>query len=381
MNDVKILEVSPFYPPHVGGVERYVHNLSRYLAEQGHEIRVVCSDMPRDAMPEAVDGIEVRRKYCLGEALRNPLCPGFFFLEKEFSQAEIINVHNVYGLGTLSAAFSHKRHDAPLILTHHGTLRYTRSLARTLQDIYHSRPLQYILANTDQIIVLSQADARFFEQYGYPIEYIEIIPNAIDLRSFEPYQTLRQENLKADYGFEDRDLVLCVGALSTRKGVQYLVEAIRILIQDQARTDIALLIIGSGECESHLHYLIGKYHLEDSIVIEPRVAFPNLVRAYKSADLFVLPSLAEGMPTTMIEAMFFDLPMVATAIPGVVDHFSEVARLVPPCDCHALASTIENALQQGRKGYDGEQRVRERFTWEIVGERYCRIYQELLDRG
>lgn len=381
MNVVRALEISPYYPPHVGGVQRYVYNLSRSLAGQGHEIRVVCSDMPRGATTEAVNGVEVHRRYCLGEVLRNPICPGFLFLGDEISEVEIINVHNAYGLGALGAAFGHDRYKVPLIVTHHGTLRYNRSPARAMQEIYHSWPLRSILARTDQVVALSMADARFFEEFGYPIERIEIIPNAIDLKAFEPYRTLRQENLKADYGFEDRDLILCVGALSTRKGVQYLVDAVRILIKEQRRTELALLIIGSGECEAYLHRIIAESHLEDSVVIEPRVAFQDLIRAYKSSDLFVLPSLAEGMPTTMIEAMFFDLPMIATAIPGVVDHFSDVARLVPPSDSHALASAIAEALEQGRRGYEGERRVRERFTWEIVGEQYSQLYRKVLERA
>lgn len=375
------LEISPFYPPHVGGVERYVQNLSRSLVGQGHKVRIVCSDMPRGVVPKPIDGIEVRRKFCLREVLRNPICPGFFLLRDDILEAEIINVHNIYGLGALGAAFGREQNHAPLILTHHGTLQYTRSPARIVQEIYHSRPLRSILARTDQVVALSQADAHFFKRHGLPADRIEIIPNAIDLGAFEPYRSLQQESIKIDYGFEGRDLVLCVGALSSRKGVQYLIEAIRILIQEQGRVEIALLVIGSGECETYLRHLIAQHHLEGSIVIEPRVAFQDLVRAYKSSDLFVLPSLAEGMPTTMIEAMFFNLPMIATAIPGVIDHFSDIARLVPPCDSRALVSAIDEALEQRRSCYDGERRVRERFTWDIVGERYCQLYQEVMERA
>jgi glycosyltransferase involved in cell wall biosynthesis len=104
---------------------------------------------------------------------------------------------------------------------------------------------------------------------------------------------------------------------------------------------------------------------------------------YRSADLFVLPSRGEGMPNTLLEAMSCGVPVVASAIGGVVDVITneETGFLVPPGDHVALARSIVKALSGdgAALGARGRKTVTDRFSLDAVTEGYTDLYGSLLD--
>jgi glycosyltransferase involved in cell wall biosynthesis len=71
---MKILQVSPYFPPHIGGQERYIFNLSKYLVKWGHEVHVITSNFPKTKEYEEIEGITVERQKVIMRPLRNPLC-------------------------------------------------------------------------------------------------------------------------------------------------------------------------------------------------------------------------------------------------------------------------------------------------------------------
>ena len=116
--------------------------------------------------------------------------------------------------------------------------------------------------------------------------------------------------------------------LRTGKGIPTLIKSTPLLIKKVLKEEAVFVIVGSGENLSDARALARDLDVESHVVFTGRLPFVELMQAYCSSDLFVLPSLSEGLPTSILEAMYFGLPVVSTDIPGVRDHFSDFALLV-----------------------------------------------------
>ena len=142
----------------------------------------------------------------------------------------------------------------------------------------------------------------------------------------------------------DPFLIVSGGRLHPQKGQQFLLEAVRILIQERGRS-LRLVSLGQGEQERELRAFLTLYKLEDHVTLPGFV--PNPLPWYRHARLFVLPSLNEGFPNALIEAVACGTPVLATDCPSGPDEILDGGRcgvLVPPGDAVALADAISDAM-------------------------------------
>ena len=110
--------------------------------------------------------------------------------------------------------------------------------------------------------------------------------------------------------------------------------------------EIALLIIGTGPELKSMQALVKKFNLEKYIFIKGKVTNLELMQYYKAASLFVLPSISEGMPTVILEAFYFNLPVIASDIPNIRNSVKDMAILVPPKNENKLAAAIRDAFYE-----------------------------------
>ncbi len=172
------------------------------------------------------------------------------------------------------------------------------------------------------------------------------IPNSRDVRAiakavanFKPTNTA----LRDQHGIPPGNTVVCIARLTTQKGQRYLLEAVHQLVQQQPPKEFNLVLVGNGEDELTLKSLVQEYGLPLIYFVgEQRDVLPWLALA----DVFVLPSLSEGLPGGLIEAMAASLPCVATDIPGnnelVIDGVTGL--LVPSEAPGAIANALDKLL-------------------------------------
>ena len=146
-----------------------------------------------------------------------------------------------------------------------------------------------------------------------------------------------------------------------------------------------LWLVGEGPFEKTLREWIDVRNLSGRVVLAG--VFDNVDELLTAADLFVLPSLEEGMSLAMLEAMATGLPIVATDIPGnreIVTH-GEHGLLVPPTDVHSLSTAIERLLDDrrlaARLANAARDRARQHFSVAETVDRHLELFEDLIGAG
>lgn len=354
----------------------------------GHEVHVIASNFPKAKEFEVIDGITIERCSCLIRPLRNPIAPGMLRLGKKIKEFDVIHTHNEHSFAAMAATYFRRKIDAPLILTCHGQLIFGNKIADYFERIYSRIIGRKIFKIVDHIITLSSSDKQYVSSFGIDLDKIGILPNAIDSEEmFKLNQNF--ENFDSDafiqkYRLDGKRIILFVGPVIRRKGVEYLIKAIPTVLKD-GRDDITFVLVGGGDFLDKTRQLIKMINMEDHVVLTGIISDHELIKFYKCADLFVLPSLSEGVPTSILEAMYFGLPVVATDIPGVKDHFKDVALLVPPKNEDRLAEAIIRLLDDKeltrRLSKTGGELVKSRYTWDAVAREYEKIYDVVINEN
>ncbi len=202
----------------------------------------------------------------------------------------------------------------------------------------------------------------------WPEGRIEVIPNGVDVDRFQPC-THRDS---AEVGGEM--LLVVVARLIEIKGIQHLLTALSLL-PEEMRRKIHLRLCGTGPYEAELRRQAEQVGMTAQVEFSGLVSYEEIPARLHEADLFVLPSLQEGLPLSLLEAMASGLPVVATTvggIPGMVKD-GENGLLVPAADPTALRDALVRLLTNPvlrRSLGASARRTAEAWSWSAVWERY-----------
>jgi len=353
----------------------------------GHEVHVATSNYPDNGKDEIIDGITIKRYNCLARPLRNPLTPSMLLLGNEIKKFDIVHTHNEHSFAAMVAAYLRKRTDVPLILTCHGQLIFGSKTADYFERVYSRTVGREIFNIVDVIVVNSIMDKDYLMSINPNIsEKIKVLHNAVDPEFFETTTTsvlYHDGEDKIKGAISHSKTILFVGRLIKRKGIEWLIKAMNIIINELERNDVLCILVGEGEDYSYFRVLVDELNLGDYVLFTDSISNEDLIWMYRNADIFVLPSLSEVCPTVVLEAMYFGLPTVATDIPGVKDHFKGVALLVPPKNEDKLAEEIVKLLDagelRGRLSKAGEKLVKSKYIWNVVVSEYEKIYGGIIE--
>ncbi|HEV7718598.1 MAG TPA: glycosyltransferase [Arsenicitalea sp.] len=228
----------------------------------------------------------------------------------------------------------------------------------------------------DRIIAVSEASAETYRRNGIAAEKLSVVCNGIAPARAQ----CGRDAVRCHLGLRpDEALVLTVGRLTPQKAHQVLVEAVPAILSKLPGA--RFFLVGDGPEASNLQAAIAALGLCESVkLLGHRVDVPDLLGA---ADLFVLPSLFEGMPLVMLEAMAAGVPVVATRIGGVVEVLGDdYPLLVPAADRAALAQTIVDGLNDERLAQRvaaaGRDRFESRHRASRMADATAAIYRQAL---
>ncbi len=208
-----------------------------------------------------------------------------------------------------------------------------------------------------------------------PKKEIRVIFNGIDVREFFPDHSKLNPN---------QFHIVCVSRVTPRKGIRFLVQAFKIL--EGRYEHVRMLIVGDGNEKKSLEELVQALGLEDKIVFLGGVAHERVVEYYQKANVFVLPSLNEGMSNTVLEALACGLPVVATDTGGTKELIKDGVNglIVRMKDSNDLVEKIEKLVlnPELEKNMALESRkLAEKISWDIIADEYYKLYRETSNVG
>lgn len=374
---MKILQVSPYFHPYVGGQERYVRSLCRALVDRGHDVEIFTSNFPKGKKHELIDGIEVRRFDIIGRPLNNPISLTLFFhLLKHCKRFDIVHVHNEHAASSLYCAILKSYKNFPLVVTCHGRLKFD-NLAKDLIVYAYDKTLGAgLLKKADKVITLSYSDKKHILSLGVPIEKISVIPNGVDLSEYD----FQHSDPPKEITFEGKRVVLFVGPILKRKGPQLLIRAIPLIVKEHP--DTVFVFVGRGSFKERTEKLSRELGVKKFVYFTGYIPKDQLHYLYKRSDIFVLPSSSEGFPYTVLDAMVFSKAIVSTAIPCIEEYLSESALLIPPGNSEALADAVIRLLDDRKLARDlgtkAHRLIETRFNWNVVVSEVLDVYAEIL---
>lgn len=215
-----------------------------------------------------------------------------------------------------------------------------------------------------RFVAVSPSVRHYFEQvYGLPASRVEVLENGIPVAEY-PYAYRSSTGLRNELGIDgDAPLLVVVGRLETQKGHAYLDEALASL--QEAWPSLRAVYLGEGPLRGAIAADLADKGLASTVHL---LGFrDDLKEVLAAADLFVLPSLWEGLPIAVLEALSLGMPVVATAVDGTPRIIADGVDglLVPPRDPPALAAAIHKMLHDPAAaralGEHGRRTVQERF--------------------
>ena len=365
---MKILRVvSDLYPYVVGGLGIHAHEMSRCQSEYGHDVTVYTSKNSNQ-VKKINNNYKIVKFNNRIKIAGNSLLPGLFLkLTQEKDNFEIIHAHSHLFLSTNQCAFIRKLKSAPLIITNHGLISQT--VPMKLQKIYLPTIGKWTFHAADKVITYTEEDKSSIINLGVDPNKIEVIHNGIDTKLFTPKQ--RESKNKQ---------LLWIGRYIKGKGVEYLIDAFKIVSEEY--DDLKLLMVGDGPLKKNIQKQINNLGLSEKITLKTFVPNSEIQDLYRNSDVFVLPSLEEGVPRTILEAMSCEIPVVCTKLPQLVDIVNKCGILVPKRDPEALAEAVlkifsDNTLSH-KFGKNGRNKIINGFTWEKTVKKTIELYETLI---
>lgn len=380
----KILMFNHEFPPIGGGGGQVSYFLGKHYAAAGHDVHLITSQFRDCAKTEEIAGIHVHRVRALRknpnvcavhEMLTYSVSSSIYGLRfaKKF-KPDIVQVF--FGIPAGGGAYLlQKFNNVPYVVFLGG-----RDVPRPNPDPPYYRWLYMLLKpiirtiwdNAAAVVACSDGLRELAHTTDTNLK-IDVIPDGLDLASFE--STQRKANPKTVR-------CLAIGRLIPRKGFQFLIRALPQIL-DKVQHNFEIEIVGDGPYREELIGLAENLGVTSYVRFTGTVPYSELPRKYREADIFILPSLAEGMPLVVLEAMGTGLPIIASRVQGIDELVAENVNgaLFDAGDVNGLANCLIKLINTGEKrvemGKVSTEKVKP-YDWKNIANTYLALYEDIL---
>jgi len=368
---LKILRVtSDLYPYVIGGIGVHTREMSKSQAKLGHEVTILTASMD-SKISNNQDGFRVtcfkNSVKLLGNTISSELLFKLFRVRKNY---DIIHAHSHLFFSTNICALVRRIGSSPLVITNHGIM--SASAPDWFNRLYLKTLGKWTLNTADKIICYTEEEKEKLISILHINESkIAVIPNGIDTNQFRP--------LTGDRATDTINL-LWVGRFVKGKGVEYIIRAMDILVKETP--NLHLTLVGDGPEGGCICEMIENLGLTDNIRIIDFVSYDKMPEIFHNSDIFVLPSLHEGVPRTALEAMSCGLPVVISDFSHLRDLIDGGGMMFPKKDVQALADSlrvlINDESKRARMGQKARERIVREYSWERAVAGTLQLYQKVI---
>ena len=381
---MRLLMLNNEYPPIGGGTATANYYVIRELVKRGVEVDLITStpltneyQVDKLGPRSRIYRVPINNKnphYQTERELLTYIFRGFFMARKLYRGTEdkydLCHAWSGLPAGALALLLKWKR-GLPYVLGLRGSdvpgydVRY-RWLYPFLKVPLHS------IWGSATALTANSYELRHLALQFRPNEHIDVIPNGIDLERFKL-------SLPTEADHDKVFTILCVARLVERKGINDLIQAAAYL--RERRENFKFVFVGQGDKEAELRSQVVQQGLGRWIEFRGSVLHHDVPAVYKEADVFVLPSLNEGMSNAVLEAMASGLPIITTYTGGTAEMLRGNGILVPKQSPDAIAKAVlelwdhdELRTSMGRRSRS----IAELMQWDKVADDYLNLYEKLL---
>ena len=303
----------------------------------------------------------------------------FFYLIKSIEYGRKADViHAQWILSGLIGVLVKKIYRKPLVLSTRGVAVSLASKSRLMRPIFG-----FVLRNCDFVTPNNLHHVDSLLELGVPKEKIIPVPNGVDIELYKPGNKLE---LRKRLGVAaDKKVVLFVGWFIERKGVDYLVKSFPAVLD--LHKDALLYLIGGGSLKKELRNMANRMSIGEKVIILDHVSPEKVALWMAAADVFVLPSLSEGRPNVVYEAMLSGTPIVATDVGGSNELIKdgETGFLIKPKDSGVISDKINLLLGDNKLSGSFAEKARKHIldlgmSWDNCAKKFISIYDDVLWR-
>lgn len=378
---MKILMLTWEYPPRiVGGIARVVHDLSKRLIKDGHEVTVVTYRDSADVPEYENDkGVNV---YRVDNYMIHPNNFIDWIMQLNFNMlskaTEIINkeggfdvIHAHDWLVTYAAKSLKNAYDIPIVATIHATEAGRNSGIHDETQRYINDTEWLLTYEATEVIVNSNYMKNEIQRlFGLPFDKINVIPNGINLSNFTGIE--RDYDFRRQYAMDNEKIILYVGRLVYEKGVQHLIAAMPKILSNYH--DAKLIIAGRGGMMDELRAEASNLGLNDKIYFTGYLNSKQVQKMYKCADVAVFPSTYEPFGIVALEAMLAGVPTVVSDVGGldeIVTHGVDGMKSYAG-NANSIADSVTALLYDHQLATNvskkAKQKVKDQFNWEKIAQ-------------
>jgi glycosyltransferase involved in cell wall biosynthesis len=352
-----------------GGIEIYVQGLISHLSNaKKTEIVIITRKFSKTRSHEKIKNVEI---------LRVTWIKGLFFRNISFNFSAFLRalsvdfnvIHSHTQIATFFGIILARIKKVPIIATPHG-LALEQPQYNLVIKRFFSVLEKFTYSKVDYIIFLSEQEKnKFKKKIGFLPKKYRIVYPGVDINKFE---TADGEKIKKEFNLENKKIISFIGRLIEVKGLRYLIQA-----TSKIKNNFSLLIVGSGQQRRELDALVSRLNLKNIVFTGHRSDIPDILAA---TDIFVLPSLSEGLPTTLLEAMSSGKACLVTDI-GLPVEQKKNALVVRAGDVDDLEKALKELLQNNRLrkrlGESAKKKAKRIFSWEKAVNSHKELLEEL----
>ncbi len=372
--DLTVAMLSHGYYPRIGGAERQLAALTPTLMARGVDVRVFTRRDPGLPSREKIRGVPVRRLPVPGP---KPLASLVFTLgalaELRRLRPDIVHAHELFSPGT-TALFAKTLLGMPIVVTAHrsGAIGDVKRLKRKLLG---TRRLDWFRRHVDAFVVISKDIEKELLDVDIEPQRLSCIPNGVDTDHFSPASPEEKRSLRQKLDLPAAPVALFSGRLVPEKGIA---DLLKIWPQVRAvHSRATLLLLGAGSEEHSLRRAAGEG-------VRFLGGVEEVVPFLRAADVFVLPSVAEGLSVATLEALAVGLAAVVTDVGGASDIVihGQTGWLVPPAEPDALRNGLLQLFGdehlRAELGQRGREHVLSGFGLVTISEHLHHLYLKLV---
>ncbi|HVX92804.1 MAG TPA: glycosyltransferase [Candidatus Dojkabacteria bacterium] len=290
-------------------------------------------------------------------------------IKEQSIKFDIVHSHIVWSAGYVGMKLKDK-YNVPFVLTAHGRDIYQRPYESKLR----METTKKILKSADKMITVSNFLAKEIFKIAKRKD-IEVIPNGFKESKFKNIeQTQARKKLKLSL---KKKIIVTVGNIEPIKGHKYLIEAAKEIIKTKEYSDVLFVIIGNGPDRSKIEGMVKNLGLQKNFIFTGIVPNEKIGLYNSAADLFVLPSLGEGNPTVMFEALACGLPFIGTNVGGIPEIITKDCGYV--VESKNVKELIESITKGLKKKWNKKKIIdyAKQFEWNNICKKILKVYRSL----